>query len=114
MTSPRTTDSTLRCARSCTCSRLLLASGWSTITTGWSGNPKAWARIRAAWVKACVMTVTAAQPRFSASIPSWRPHAVQDPQSATAGMIASQELASWSNISSGVGRLWLIFRYVTT
>ena len=63
-------------------------------TTGCSGNPKASARMRAAWVKACVMTVTAARPRFSASIPSWRPHAVQDPQSATAWMIASHSLAS--------------------
>jgi hypothetical protein len=54
------------------------------ITTGCSGSPKASARMRAAWVKAWVMTVTAARPRFSVSIPSWSPHAVQDPQSATA------------------------------
>ena len=76
--------------------------------------PRASARMRAAWVKASVMMVTAARPRFSASIPSWRPHAVQDPQSATAWMMASHSRASWSKTSSGVGILWLIFRYVTT
>ena len=79
-------------------------------TTGCSGNPKASARMRAAWVNAWVITVTAARPRFSASMPSWRPHAVQDPQSATAWMTASQVLARWSKIASGVGILWLIFR----
>ena len=83
-------------------------------TTGCSGNPKASARRRAAWVNAWVMTVTAARPRCSAPMPSWRPHAVQDPQSATAWMIASQVLASWSKTSLGVGILWLILRYVTT
>lgn len=83
-------------------------------TTGCSGNPKASARMRAARVNACVMTVTAARPRFSDSIPSWRPHAVQDPQSATAWMIASQVRANWSRTASGVGMLWLILRYVTT
>jgi hypothetical protein len=62
--------------------------------TGCSGIPRASARVRAARVKACVITVTAARPRFSASIPSWRPHAVQDPQSATAWMMASHSLAS--------------------
>jgi hypothetical protein len=83
-------------------------------TTGCSGIPKASALRRAARVKASVMTVTAARPRFSASMPSWRPHAVQDPQSATAWMIASQVRASWSKTTSGVGTLWLILRYVTT
>ena len=113
-TSARTTASTLWCARCCACAVVLLARGCSITTTGCSGNPRAAARMRAAWVKASVMTVTAARPRFSASIPSWRPHAVQDPQSATAWMIASHSLASWSKTSSGVGILWLILRCVTT
>ena len=74
------------------------------------GQPQGLGPERAAWVNAWVMTVTAARPRFSASMPSWRPHAVQDPQSATAWMTASQVLARWSKIASGVGMLWLIFR----
>ena len=78
------TSATLCRARIRIRSLLLLAIGCPMTTTGWPVIPSTRARISAALVKASVITVTAGLPRFSASIPSWRPHAVQDPQSATA------------------------------
>ena len=100
---------TLSRARSLICSADLLAMGWLMTTTGCSGRPKALARNSAALVNAFVMTVTAGTPRFSDSIPSWRPHAVQEPQSATAWMMAWHWEARSSNTSSGDGMLWLAF-----
>ena len=52
--------------------------------------PNVLALIPAAFMNASVITVTAGFPLFSDSIPSWRPHVVQEPQSATAWIIASQ------------------------
>ncbi|MDP6498370.1 MAG: hypothetical protein QF925_11140 [Dehalococcoidia bacterium] len=54
-----------------------------------------------------MITVTAGTPLFSASIPSWRPHVFQEPQSATKWMIAWHFDAKSSNTSGGVGILWL-------
>ncbi len=79
-------------------------------TTGWSVIPNALALSSAAFVNARVITVTAGRPRFSDSIPSWRPHAVQDPQSATAWTMASHSAARLSSTSPGVGILWLALR----
>ena len=63
---------------------VLLAMGCSITTTGWSVIPSVRARISAERTNAWVITVTAGRPRFSDSTPSWRPHVVHDPQSATA------------------------------
>ena len=56
----------------------------ATTTTTASTRPRHGPSTPPPLVKALVITVAAGLPRFSASIPSWRPHAVQDPQSATA------------------------------
>ncbi len=47
------------------------------------GMPRVVARIRAARVKALVMTLTDGTPLDSVITVSWRPHVVQEPQSAT-------------------------------
>jgi len=73
------------------------------------GMPKELARAWAALVKALVMTLTEGMPRDSVITVSWRPHAVQDPQSATAWMMAWHWEARSSNTSSGDGMLWLAF-----
>jgi hypothetical protein len=65
--------------------------------------PSIFARITAAVVNASVSSVTAGVPRFSNSIVSWRPHDMQDPQSATPWITASQDLVSRSITSGGVG-----------
>jgi len=51
--------------------------------------PRAVARAWAALVKALVMTLTVGIPWDSVTTVSWRPHAVQDPQSAIPWITAS-------------------------
>ena len=60
-----------------------LAKGCAATTMGWSGKPKMLALTSAAAVNTSVITVTLGRPCFSISILSWRPHEMQDPQSAT-------------------------------
>ena len=79
----RAIASAKRTAISSTSDCVLLAIGCSRTTVGWSGMPSILALITAAVVKASVSSVTAGVPRFSNSIVSWRPHDMQDPQSAT-------------------------------
>ena len=54
------------------------------------GIPNAVALARAALVNVLVMTLTDGTPLDSVTTVSWRPHAVQEPQSAMACITASQ------------------------
>ena len=67
--------------------------------------PSIFDRALADVMKARVKTVAAGAPLFSASVPSWRPHVVQDPQSATACINASHLDTMSSITSGGVGTL---------
>jgi hypothetical protein len=67
--------------------------------------PSAAARAWAARVKALVMTLTEGTPRDSVRTVSWRPHAVQDPQSAIPWMMASHPATSAAIVSSAQGAL---------
>ncbi len=71
--------------------------------------PRIFERISADFMKARVKTVAAGLPFFSDSVPSWRPHVVQEPQSATAWITASQFCVMSAMTSSGVGTLAPIF-----
>ena len=71
------------------------------------GIPREAARAWAALVKALVMTLTEGIPRDSVITVSWRPHAVQDPQSAMPCTMASHSLISSSRVSSAQGALKL-------
>ena len=65
------------------------------------GMPREAARRFAARVKLLVMTLTEGVPADSVTTVSWRPHAVQLPQSAMAWMMASHSWSSASSFSSG-------------
>ena len=69
------------------------------------GMPREAARRLAARVKLLVMTLTEGTPADSVTTVSWRPHAVQLPQSAMAWMMASHSFSSASSLSSGCGAL---------
>ena len=69
------------------------------------GIPSEAARAWAARVKLLVMTLTEGVPRDSVITVSWIPHAVQEPQSAMAWMMASHSCSSASSLSSGCGAL---------
>ena len=69
------------------------------------GIPSEAARRLAARVKLLVMTLTEGLPADSVTTVSWRPHAVQEPQSAMAWMMASHSASSASSFSSGCGAL---------
>ena len=71
------------------------------------GIPRELARARAALVKALVMTLTEGMPRDSVKTVSWRPHAVQDPQSAMPWIRASHSSISSSRVSWAQGALKL-------
>ena len=71
------------------------------------GMPRELARAWAALVKALVMTLTEGIPRDSVTTVSWRPHAVQDPQSDMPCITASHSLISSSRVSSAQGALKL-------
>ncbi len=60
------------------------ASGLGSTTMRAPGIPKAVALAWAALVKVLVMTLTDGTPLDSVNTVSWRPHAVQEPQSAMA------------------------------
>ena len=84
------------------------------MTVGCPGMPRWLRRMSASRVKADVTTVTDGTPLFSVSIPSWRPHAVQDPQSATAWTTASALAEMSSSRLAGAGVLALALRWATT
>ena len=65
------------------------------------GMPREAARRLAARAKLLVMTLTEGTPPDSVTTVSWRPHAVQLPQSAMAWMMASHSWSRDSNLSSG-------------
>ena len=69
------------------------------------GMPREAARRLAARVKLLVMTLTEGIPADSVTTVSWRPHAVQLPQSAMAWMMASQSFSRASSLSTGCGAL---------
>jgi len=74
------------------------ASGLGSTTMRTPGIPKAVARAWAALVKVLVMTLTDGTPLDSVITVSWRPHAVQDPQSAMA----------WITTSHSSERDWMV------
>ena len=65
------------------------------------GIPSEAARRLAARVKLLVMTLTEGVPLDSVNTVSWRPHAVQEPQSAMAWIMASHSCNSSSSLPSG-------------
>ena len=67
----------------CTSLTLRVARGLGMITMRTPGMPSEAARAWAARVNALVITLTDGTPLDSVAIVSWRPHAVQDPQSTT-------------------------------
>ena len=69
------------------------------------GIPREAARRLAARVKLLVMTLTEGFPLDSVYTVSWRPHAVQEPQSAMAWIMASHSCSSDSSLSSGCAAL---------
>ena len=69
------------------------------------GIPRAVALAWAALVKVLVMTLTEGTPFDSVITVSWRPHAVQEPQSAMACITASQSLIRDCKVSSAQGAL---------
>ena len=83
------------------------ARGLGRITMRTPGIPRELARAWAALVKALVITLTEGMPRDSVLTVSWRPHAVQDPQSAMPCITASHSLISSSRVSSAQGALKL-------
>ncbi len=91
-------------------SGVILPGVQSSTANGCSGRPSARPRSSPALLNDLVITVTAGLPRFSVSIPSWRPHVMQEPQKAMAWTMASQLDDISSNTSGGVGKLWLAFR----
>ena len=88
-----------------TSSELRVARGLGNMTIRVPGMPKAVARAWAALVKALVMTLTEGTPLDSITTVSWRPHAVQDPQSATACTTTSHFADRESSVSWAQGAL---------
>ena len=83
------------------------ANGLGKTTMRAPGIPKAVARACAARVKVLVITLTEGTPLDSVITVSWRPHAVQDPQSAMACITTSQFSARLSIVSSAHGALYV-------
>ena len=81
------------------------ANGLGSTTMRTPGIPSAVARARAALVKVLVMTLTDGTPLDSVITVSWRPHAVQEPQSAMACITTSQSSARDWIVSSAQGSL---------
>ena len=69
------------------------------------GIPREVARACAARVKALVITLTDGTPLDSVATVSWRPHAVQDPQSAIPWIITSHSADMVSRVSSAQAAL---------
>ena len=78
------------------------------------GIPRERARAWAARVKALVMTLTEGMPRDSVTTVSWRPHAVQEPQSAMPWTTASHSATKASMVSSAQGILKVNLAAYTT
>ena len=89
----------------CTSGTVLGASGLGRTTMRAPGIPRAVARAWAALVKVLVMTLTEGTPLDSVITVSWRPHAVQDPQSAMACITTSQSSERLCIVSSAQGAL---------
>ena len=73
----------------CTSGMVRGARGLGSTTMRTPGIPRAVARAWAALVKVLVITLTDGTPLDSVITVSWRPHAVQDPQSAMACITTS-------------------------
>ena len=86
------------------------ASGLGNARIWTVGIPRDVARAWAALVKLSVMTLTEGTPRLSVTTVSWRPHAVQLPQSAIPCTTASHCSISSSMVSSEQGALKLNLR----
>ena len=86
------------------------ASGLGKARIWTPGIPSEEARACAARVKLSVMTLTEGTPRVSVTTVSWRPHAVQLPQSAIPCTTASHCSISSSMVSSEQGALKLNLR----
>ncbi len=69
------------------------------------GIPRELALACAARVKVLVMTLTEGVPLDSVTTVSWRPHAVQEPQSAMACITTSHSSASDSSVSGAQAAL---------
>ena len=69
------------------------------------GIPSVVARAWAARVNALVITLTEGTPLDSVATASWRPHAVQEPQSAMAWTTTSHSAAKASRVSSAQAAL---------
>ena len=91
-----------------------MARGLGNTTIRTPGIPKKVARARAARVKLLVITLTDGTPLDSVATVSWRPHAVQDPQSAIPWMITSHSADMVPMVSSAQGALKLNFVLYTT
>ena len=83
------------------------AKGLGMTTMRAPGMPSEVTLALAARVKELVMTLTEGMPRDSVITVSWRPHAVQDPQSDMPCITASHSLISSSRVSSAQGALKL-------
>ncbi len=81
------------------------ASGLGSTTMRTPGIPRAVALASAALVKVLVITLTDGTPLDSVITVSWRPHAVQDPQSAMACITTSQSSVSDCRVSSAQAAL---------
>ena len=93
---------------------LRVAKGLGMTTIRAPGMPSDAVRARAARVKALVMTLTDGTPLDSVTTVSWRPHAVQEPQSAIPWIMASHSAVSSSSVSPAHGELKLNLVAYTT
>ena len=97
-----------------TSSELRVARGLGNTTRRTPGIPREAARARAARVKALVITLTEGAPLDSVTTVSWRPHAVQEPQSAMPWTTASHSATRCSRVSSAQAVLKLNLVAYTT
>ncbi len=81
------------------------ANGLGSTTIRTAGIPSAVALARAALVNVLVITLTDGTPLDSVTTVSWRPHAVQEPQSAMACITASQSSVRDCSVSSAQAAL---------
>ena len=88
-----------------TSAALRVAKGLGRITMRAPGIPRDAARTWAARVKLLVITLTDGTPLDSVTTVSWRPHAVQEPQSAIPWTTTSHSADRELRVSSGLGAL---------
>ena len=89
----------------CTSGMVRGARGLGSTTMRTPGIPRAVARAWAALVKVLVITLTDGTPLDSVITVSWRPHAVQDPQSAMACITTSHSSERDGIVSSAQAAL---------